>query len=147
MTGPDIEQKVEQAVVDLLDENTEFRVVKAWTGDAPVEGLEIRCTVEGQVSEQGRGALIIGDGGNNDQTGVLWDCTVEVTGYHTRQTPPQAWRSVEEALGFPENLPATLSTDDLHVAYIEYDEPWRKEVVDPFLVRSFSFSAQAGHLC
>lgn len=145
--GPDIETKVEHAVVSLLEENVAYSMCKAWDGTAPIEGIEVRATVEGQVSEQGRGALIIGDGGNNDQTGVLWDITVEVVAYQSKQTPPNAWRSVEEALGFPENLPTTLSNDDLHIAYIEFDEPWRKEVIDPFLVRSYSFSAQAGHLC
>ena len=147
MTGLDIETKVEQSVARLLEENVEYTHVRTWDGNAPEEGLEIRASVEGQVSEQGRGAVIFGDGGNNDQTGVLWDVTVEVTAYQTKQTPPTAWRSVEEALGFPENLPAAISTDDLHIAYVEYDEPWRREVIDPFLVRTFSFSAQAGHLC
>lgn len=147
MTGLDIETKVEQSVARLLEENVEYTHVRTWDGNAPEEGLEIRASVEGQVSEQGRGALIFSGGGDTEQTGVLWDVTVEVTAYQTKQTPPTAWRSVEEALGFPENLPALLTTEDMHCAYVEFDEPWRREVIDPFLVRTYSFSAQCGHLC
>ena len=134
-------------MVDLLKgELTGYRKPSAWDGSAPTAGdVVCKATVQGQVADGGRGALVLGS--PNTPTGVLYEVGVEVSAYHDKKTRRDAFRSIEEAISYPEDLPATLTSEELHVESAEFDQPWRKDIEDPHLVRTFSLTLQAGHAC
>jgi len=150
----DIESKVELAVVNLLKQKTEYNNIRAWDGSAPTEGILVTASVETQLfSEEGLPGMVT-EGDNNNFRGIGWEIVVEVAGYHTKNTPLSAWRAVEDTLTFPEGrrtnwqkdiLADQLSDDELYVHETRFNQPWRREVIEPFMVRVLPFTLHAGH--